>query len=59
MTFFIGGVGLGRVGHLAVASAAGVLAEALMLEAMGVSNVAERCEGEHELVITNEGVVAG
>jgi hypothetical protein len=42
-----------------VAGAAGVLAEALMLEAMGVSNVAERCEGEYELVVTNEGTVTG
>ena len=59
LTFFIGGVGLGRVGHLSVAGAAGVLAEALMLKAMGVSDVTERCEGEYELVITNEGAVAG
>jgi hypothetical protein len=59
LTFFIGGVGLGRVGHLAVTGATGVLAETLMLEAMDVSNVAERCEGEYELVITNEGAVAG
>jgi hypothetical protein len=42
-----------------VAGAAGVLAEALMLKAMGVSDVTERCKGEYELVITNEGVVAG
>jgi hypothetical protein len=42
-----------------VAGAARVLAEVLVFEAMGVSNVAERCEGEYEFVITNEGAVAG
>jgi len=59
LTFFIGGVGLGRVGHLTVAGATGVLAETLVLEAMGVSDVTERCEGKYKLVVTNEGVVAG
>ena len=55
--FFIGGVRVGRVGHLTVAGAAGVLAETLVLKAMGVSNVTERCEGEYELVVMNEGAV--
>jgi thiamine monophosphate synthase len=59
LTFFIGGMGLSRVGHLTVAGAAGVLAEALVLEAMDMSNVTERCEGEYELVVTNEGTVTG
>ena len=42
-----------------VAGAARVLAEALVLEAMGVSDVMERCEGEYKLVVTNEGTVTG
>ena len=42
-----------------VAGAAGVLAEALVLEAVDVSNVTERGEGEYELVVMNEGVVTG
>jgi hypothetical protein len=42
-----------------VAGAAGVLAEILVFEAMDVSDVTEWCEGEYELVVTNEGAVAG
>jgi hypothetical protein len=57
--FFIGGVRVGRVRHLVVAGAAGVLAETLVLKAMGMSNVTERCEGEYELVVTNKGTVTG
>ena len=49
---------MGRVGHLVVACAARILAKALVLEAVGVSDVTERREGEYELVITNEGAVA-
>jgi hypothetical protein len=57
--FFIGGVGVGRDGHLSVAGAAGVFAETLVLEAVDVSDVTERREGKYELVVTNEGAVAG
>jgi hypothetical protein len=42
-----------------VTGAAGVLAETLVLEAVGVSNVTERCEEEYKLVVTNEGAVTG
>jgi hypothetical protein len=42
-----------------VACAAGVFAEALVFETVRVSDVTERCEGEYELVVTNEGAVAG
>jgi hypothetical protein len=59
LAFFIGCVRAGRGGHLSVTCAAGVFAEALMLEAMDMSNVTEWCEGEYELVVTNEGAVAG
>jgi hypothetical protein len=59
LAFFIGGVRVGRVGHLTVASAAGVLAKTLVLEAVGVSDVMEWCEGEYELVVTNKGTVTG
>ena len=50
---------MGRGRHLSVAGAAGVLAEALVLEAMDMSDVTERCEGEYELVVMNEGTVTG
>jgi hypothetical protein len=50
---------VGRGGHLSVAGAAGVFAEALVFEAVGVSDMTERREGEYELVVTNEGAVAG
>jgi hypothetical protein len=42
-----------------VAGAAVVFTEALVLEAMGVSDVTERCEGEYKLVVTNKGMVTG
>jgi hypothetical protein len=42
-----------------VAGAAGVFTEVLVLETVSMSNVAEWCEGEYELVVMNEGAVAG
>jgi hypothetical protein len=40
-----------------VAGAARVLAKVLVLEAVGVSDVMEQCEGEYKFVVTNEGTV--
>jgi hypothetical protein len=57
--FFIGCVRVGKIGHLMVACATRVLAKELVLEAVSVSDVMERCEGEYEFVVTNEGTVTG
>jgi hypothetical protein len=59
LTFFIGGVRVGQIGHLAVARAARILAKELVLKAVSVCNVMERHEGEYKLVVTNEGMVMG
>jgi hypothetical protein len=59
LAFFIGGVRVGRVGHLVVACATRILAKELVLETVSVRNVVERREGEYKLVVTNKGTVMG